>query len=133
MLCEAYLGMEPHLKLWVHLFIPRANLDRGDQPFVGSFNVLLPLDPLTSSVWDCAGELYVCKAPLHDGPHDTEGFVILAKGGCFFGPSAKGLCSFRSLNLLQRNKLVMRGATVGGLRLLKVLKNMVNHLFSVYY
>jgi hypothetical protein len=46
----------------------------------------------------------------------------------FFGPSAKGICSFRILNLLQRNKLILRGATVGGLRLSKVLKNTANQL-----
>jgi hypothetical protein len=55
-------------------------------------------------------------------------FSILAKGRCFFGPLAKGLRSCRSSNLLQRNKLILRGATVGGLPLLKVLKNMTNHM-----
>jgi hypothetical protein len=51
-------------------------------------------------------------------------FAILAKGRCFFGPSAKGLHSRRSLNLLKcKNKLILRGATVGGLHLPKVLKN----------
>jgi hypothetical protein len=42
----------------------------------------------------------------------------------FFGPSTKGLRSFYSLNLLQRNKLILRGATVGGLPL--------QHLLSAY-
>jgi hypothetical protein len=50
-----------------------------------------------------------------------------------FGPSAKGLRSFRSLNLLQRNKLTLRGAIVGGVCLPKVLTNMANHLFLVCY
>jgi hypothetical protein len=58
-------------------------------------------------------------------------FAILAKGRCFFGPSAKGLRSCRSLNLLQTNKLILRGATVGGLTLSKVLKNVTNMFFSV--
>jgi hypothetical protein len=49
----------------------------------------------------------------------------------FFGPSAKGLRSRRSLNLLQRNKLILRGATVGSLLFPKVLKNVTNHMFSV--
>jgi hypothetical protein len=31
--------------------------------------------------------------------------------------------------LLQRNKSILRGATVGGLLLSKVLKNITNHLF----
>jgi hypothetical protein len=58
-------------------------------------------------------------------------FAILAKGMCFFGPSAKSLCPRRSLNLLQRKKLVLRGATVWGLPLPKVLKNVTNLMFSV--
>jgi hypothetical protein len=58
-------------------------------------------------------------------------FSILAKGMCFFGPSAKGLRSRRNLNLLRRNKSTLRGATVGGLPLPKVLKNVTNHMFSV--
>jgi hypothetical protein len=58
-------------------------------------------------------------------------FAILAKGRCFFGPLAKGLSSRYSLNLLRRNKLTLRGATVGGLPLPKVLKNVTNYLFSV--
>jgi hypothetical protein len=43
---------------------------------------------------------------------------------------AKGLRPRRSLNLLQGNKLILRGATVGGLPLPKVLKNVSNHMFS---
>jgi hypothetical protein len=61
-------------------------------------------------------------------------FVILAKGRCFFGPSAKGLRSRRSLNLLRyKKKLILRVATVGGLRLLKVLKNTTNMSSSIVY
>jgi hypothetical protein len=60
-------------------------------------------------------------------------FAILTKGRCFFGPLAKGLCSRHSLNLLQRNKLILRGATVGGLLFPKVLKNIINHFFSISY
>jgi hypothetical protein len=55
--------------------------------------------------------------------------AILAKGRCFFGLSAKGLRLRHSLNLLERNKLILQGATVGGLLLPKVLKNIINHLF----
>jgi hypothetical protein len=54
-----------------------------------------------------------------------------SEGKVFFGPSAKGLRSHHSLNLLLKNKLILQGATVGGLPLLKVLKNMTNHMFSV--
>jgi hypothetical protein len=54
-----------------------------------------------------------------------------SEGKMFFGSSAKGLRSRRRLNLLQINKSLLRGATVGGLTLLKVLKNMTDHMFSV--
>jgi hypothetical protein len=27
--------------------------------------------------------MYICKAPVHDGPHGTDGFAILAKEGVF--------------------------------------------------
>jgi hypothetical protein len=66
--------------------------------------------------------IYMSKAPQFGGSHRTMSFAILAKGRCFFGPSAKGLRSRRSLNLLQRNKSILRGATVGGLPPPKVLK-----------
>jgi hypothetical protein len=59
-------------------------------------------------------------------------FAILAKGKCFFGPSTKGLCSRHRLNLLNaKNKLILRGATIGGLHLPKVLKNLTNMFFSI--
>ena len=77
--------------------------------------------------------IYMPSASRFGGSYMSVSFAILAKGRCFFGPSAKGLRSFRSLNLLQRNKLILRGATVGGLRLPKFLKNTANHLFLVYY
>jgi hypothetical protein len=77
--------------------------------------------------------IYILRAPKLGRSHNSEWFAILAKGRCFFGPSAKGLRSCRSLNLLQRNKLILRGATVGGLPLPKVLKNLINHLFSAWY
>jgi hypothetical protein len=54
-----------------------------------------------------------------------------SEGKVFFEPSAKGLLSLRSLNLLQRNNLILRGANVGGLHLPKVLKNIINYLLSV--
>jgi hypothetical protein len=54
-----------------------------------------------------------------------------SEGKVFFGPLAKGLRSRHSLNLLQRNKSILRGATVGGLLLPKVLKNATNHMISV--
>jgi hypothetical protein len=78
---------------------------------------------ILARTWFAFGLPSKTRCDMHNGPHDTEGFAILAKGRCFFGPSAKGLHSFRSLNLLQRNKLILRGATVGGLCLPKVLKH----------
>jgi hypothetical protein len=39
------------------------------------------------------------SAPQLGGPYMSVSFAILAKGRCFFGPSAEGLCSRRSLNL----------------------------------
>jgi hypothetical protein len=76
--------------------------------------------------------IYIPSALQIDGPHLSLTFAILAKGRCFFGPSAKGLRSRRSLNLLN-NKLILRGATVGDLHLSKVLKNTTNMFFSIVY
>jgi hypothetical protein len=66
------------------------------------------------------------------GPHLSLTFTILPKGRCFFGPSTKGLRLCRSLNLLN-NKLILRGATVGGLHFRKVLKNMTNMFSNIVY
>jgi hypothetical protein len=66
--------------------------------------------------------IYMPSALQIGGSYMSVSFAILAKGRCFFGPSAKGLRSHHSLNLLQINKLILRRATVGGLHLLKVLK-----------
>jgi hypothetical protein len=77
--------------------------------------------------------IYMPSAPRFGGSCMSVSFTILAKGRCFFGPSAKGLCSHHSLNLLQRNKLVPRGATVGGIRPPKVLQNTTNHMFLVWH
>jgi hypothetical protein len=75
--------------------------------------------------------IYMLNALQLGGPYMSVPFAILAKGRCLFGPSAKGLRSCRNLNLIQRDKLILRGATVGGLPLPKVLKDMTNHMFSV--
>jgi hypothetical protein len=66
--------------------------------------------------------IYMPSASRFGGPSMSMTFAILAKGRCFFEPSAKGLRPRRSLNLLQTNKLILQGATVGGLPLPKVLK-----------
>jgi hypothetical protein len=70
------------------------------------------------------------RAPQFGGPRRSVSFAILAKGRCFFGPSAKVLCSRRSVNLFQRNKSILRGATVGDLPPPKVLKNVTDHMSS---
>jgi hypothetical protein len=44
--------------------------------------------------------VYMPSALQIGGHHLSLTFAILAKGRCFFGPSAKGLYSRRSLNLL---------------------------------
>jgi hypothetical protein len=44
--------------------------------------------------------IYMPSALRLGGPHLSLTFAILAKGRWFFGPSAKGLRSRRSLNLL---------------------------------
>jgi hypothetical protein len=75
--------------------------------------------------------IYMPSASRLGRSYVSVSFAILAKGRCFFGPSAKGLCSRRSLNLLQRNKFILRGDTVGGLPIPKVLKNVTNHMFPV--
>jgi hypothetical protein len=74
--------------------------------------------------------IYMSRAPQFGGSRMSVSFAILAKGRCFFGPSAKGIRSCRRLNLLQRNKSILRGATVGDLPPSKVLKNVTNHMSS---
>jgi hypothetical protein len=44
--------------------------------------------------------IYTPSALQLGGPHLSLTFAILAKGRCFFGPSAQGLRSRRSLNSL---------------------------------
>jgi hypothetical protein len=76
--------------------------------------------------------IYMPSALQLGGPYMSLTFAILAKGRCFFGSSAKGLRSRRSLNLLnKKNKLILRGAIVGGLPLPKVLKKLTNMFFSI--
>lgn len=40
-LCEAYLGMELHWKLWSHLFSPQLSTGHDDQSHVGYFTIQL--------------------------------------------------------------------------------------------
>jgi hypothetical protein len=87
---------------------------------------------MTQEMLSIQAPIYMSCAPRFGGPCMSVPFAILEKGRCFFGPSAKGLRSYRSLNLLQRNKSILRGVSVGGLPIPKVLKNVINHVFSVY-
>jgi hypothetical protein len=57
--------------------------------------------------------IYMHNASQLGGSYMSVSFAILAKGKCFFGPSAKGLRPGRSLNLLQGSKLILQGAIVG--------------------
>jgi hypothetical protein len=57
--------------------------------------------------------IYMPCASRFGGSYMSVSFAILAKRRCFFGPSAKGLHSHRSLNLLWRNKLTLLRAIVG--------------------
>jgi hypothetical protein len=83
---------------------------------------------MARKIFKAQASIYIHKAPLSGGSHDSERFVILANVRCFLGPSAKSLRSCHGLNLLRRNKLILRGATVGGLPFPEVLENMINHL-----
>jgi hypothetical protein len=49
--------------------------------------------------------IYMPSASQLGGPYMSLTFAILAKGRCFFGPSAKGLRSRRSLNLLIQKQI----------------------------
>jgi hypothetical protein len=51
--------------------------------------------------------IYMPSASQLGGSHMSVSFAVLAKGRCFFGPSAKGLRPGRSLNLLQGSKLIL--------------------------
>jgi hypothetical protein len=59
-------------------------------------------------------------------------FAILAEGRCFFGPLAKRPSfTLQSEFVKCKNKLILRGDTVGGLPLPKVLKNLTNLVFNI--
>jgi hypothetical protein len=49
--------------------------------------------------------IYMPTASQLGGPYRSLTFAILAKGRCFFGPSAKGLRSRRNLNLLIQKQI----------------------------
>jgi hypothetical protein len=67
------------------------------------------------------------------GPHLSLTFTILAKGRCFLDLRLKVFVQSQSEFITYKNKLILRGATVGGLRLPKVLKNTTNMLSSIIY
>jgi hypothetical protein len=59
-----------------------------------------------------------------EGPRLSLIVAILAKGRCFLDLRLKAFVHV-AVWIHYLNKLILRGATVGGLRLLKVLKNMI--------
>jgi hypothetical protein len=61
---------------------------------------------------EMAQQVLSMRVPIHipsasqlGGPYMSLTFAIIAKGRCFFGPSAKGLRSRRSLNLLIQKQI----------------------------
>jgi hypothetical protein len=81
-----------------------------------------------SPLW---GSIYMPSALQLGGPHLSLTFAILAKGRCFFGPSASGLSSHHSLNSLSQEQINTARGYCWGLHLPKVLKNTTN-MFSKY-
>jgi hypothetical protein len=69
------------------------------------------------------------RAPWLGGSGMSVLIAILAKGRCFFGPSAEGLRPRPSLNLLQGNKLICEGLLLGASSS-EGPKNVTNHMFS---
>jgi hypothetical protein len=65
------------------------------------------------------------------GSYMAVSCAIIAKGRCFLDLRLKAFVYVAVQKILRRNKLILRGATIGGLPLPKVLKNMTNHMFLV--
>jgi hypothetical protein len=68
--------------------------------------------------------IYTPSALQLGGPHLSLTIAILAKGRRFSDLRLKAFVHV-AVRIRYYNKLILRGATVGGLRLPKVLKNMI--------
>jgi hypothetical protein len=75
--------------------------------------------------------IYMPSASQLGEPCMSVSFAILAKGRCFFGPSAKGLRSRRSLNLLTRKQINTTRGYYLGPSSSEGPKNVTNMFFSV--
>jgi hypothetical protein len=67
------------------------------------------------------------------GPHLSLTFAILAKGRCFLDLWLKASFTSQSEFVRCKNKLILRGAIVGGLHLSKVLNNTTNMFSNIIY
>jgi hypothetical protein len=75
--------------------------------------------------------IYTLSALQFSGPLLSVTIAILAKGNVFFRTFGLRPSFMSQSEFIDYNKLILRGATVGGLRLPKVLKNMINNVFQV--
>jgi hypothetical protein len=69
--------------------------------------------------------IYTLSALQFGRPHPSVTIAILAKGKVFFRTFGLRPSFMSQSEFVDYNKLILRGATVGGLRLPKVLKNMI--------
>jgi hypothetical protein len=77
--------------------------------------------------------IYTLSALPFSGPHLLVTISILAKGKVFFWTFGLRPSFMSSSEFVDYNKLILRGATVGGLHLPKVLKNMINNVLQVKF
>jgi hypothetical protein len=77
--------------------------------------------------------IYTLSALQFGGPHLSVTIAILAKGKVFFRTFSLRPSFMSQSKFVDYNKLILQGATIGGIRLPKVLKNMINNVFQVKY
>jgi hypothetical protein len=78
--------------------------------------------------------IYMPSALQLGGPYVSLTFAILAKGRCFFGPSAKGLRSRRSLNLLNaKTNWYCEGLLLGAFVFWRSSKTQLTSTSIIYY
>jgi hypothetical protein len=77
--------------------------------------------------------IYTLSALQFGGPHLSVTIAILAKWKVFFWTFGLRPSFISQSEFVDYNKLILRGATIGGLRLPKFVKNMINNVFHVKY
>jgi hypothetical protein len=77
--------------------------------------------------------IYMPSALQLGGPHLSLTFAILAKGRCFSDLRLKTFVHVAVWIRCYKNKLILRGATVGGLHLPKILKTWLTCFPSIIY